>query len=142
MASHPPVWLMNLANNVAAHVISFDSPGPIGCHYHFNEEADQWEVTLFIGETEVVGGVHDGTTVASRFTLDVHRVCKLFSQVDECFWQALTADTEDDDLGAHLSVVGKHNDHSIWLRVLANAPQSVEPGREARPYVPEFSDRW
>lgn len=142
MTSHPPIWLMDFANKVAAHVMSFDNPGPIGCHYHFNDDDEQWEVSLFIGETEVVGGAFDGTTVASKFTLDIHRVCVLFSEITECYWQALTADPVEDDLGAHLSVVGSYNENSVWLRVLANAPRDVEPGREARPYVPEFSDRW
>ena len=65
----------------------------------------------------------------------------LFDEVNQCYWQALAA-SPDDDLGAHLSLEGIYKEHSVWLRVLARAPEEMEHGREARPYVNEFMDQW
>lgn len=141
MASHPPHWLMDFANKVAPHVVPFDVLAPVGCHYHLNSELNQWEVSLFVSATQVVGGRQDGSTLPSRFALDVQRVFMLFDEVNDCYWQALPASPED-DLGAHLSIDGVYKDHLVWLRVLAKAPEEMSPGREARPYVNEFRDQW
>ncbi|NOX54717.1 MAG: hypothetical protein GXP27_09815 [Planctomycetes bacterium] len=128
MAS-PPKWLEDLANRVASLMRAADVLAPIGCHFfHARFPKDQWEVTLFVGKTETVGGSQDGATTLSPFTLDLAQLMDLFSEVESFHWQALKLGPTD-ELGPHISVEGYYKGVAVWLRVLAEPPARFELGR-------------
>jgi hypothetical protein len=119
-----------------------DTLSPIGCHYFHNEEPpEQWEVSVFAARTEIVGGERDGQETSSRFTLDLKRVVRLFSEVKRLHWQGLEFGA-DDEVGSHISIEGIYLGRPVWLRILAHAPKRFESGRYAHAYQVRLEDLW
>ncbi|MCA9070899.1 MAG: hypothetical protein KDA84_18345 [Planctomycetaceae bacterium] len=137
----PPHWLSDTINRVAAQFHSVDSLAPIGCHYFHDESCDVWEVTLFISQTETVGGEYDGKRTSSRFSLDLSALESIFSEVSRFAWQALSMG-EDDDLGPHVSLEGRVQKHNVWLRIVSEPPPQFEAGRIADTTRQRFIDLW
>jgi hypothetical protein len=134
-----PHWLRDFANSVALRMTPMDLMSPLGCHIYRAEGV--WEVTLFASSTEIVGGNHDGVRRPSKFSVDLHGVCELFTEVTAFNWQALSLGP-DDELGAHISIEGNYNGHDIWLRVLSKAPRRFEPGRQSMVYQLSLEETW
>lgn len=118
-----------------------DVLAPLGCHYHHNRALDQWEVTIFVGGTEIVGGELDGQIRFSKFHLDLRELFDLFDFVDEFHWQAARMGP-DDDLGPHVSVEGAVEGRSVWLRVLAYPPARFSKGRNLIADTLKLEDVW
>ena len=135
----PPLWLAVFTNRVSEHLHALDMLAPIGCHYH--QEQDCWEVTVFCSSTEIVGGELDGQLTYSRFSVDVQAVIAEFDSVEGIEWQNEPAG-KDDDLGAHLGIVGISNHHRIWLRILSKPPKGLRSGRVAHLQSQEFIELW
>ena len=109
-------------------MIDYKDYAPIGCHFHFAKEGEEWEVTLFVSDTEVVGGPKDGVKLPSNIQLDIVHVMNLFDEFPAVHWQSAGV-SEDDELRQHISFEGKVRGHSVWLRVLKEAPDWSGPGR-------------
>lgn len=135
----PPIWLQELADGAAGCLTPVDLLSPLGCH--FTQHDLLWEVTLFVSATEIVGGHRDGTVRSSRFVVDVLALQRLFDEVEEVQWQPQRIDG-DDELGQHLSVVGRKSGEAVWLRVLSRAPDRFESGRQARVYEMLWTETW
>lgn len=116
-----------------------DLMSPIGCHYYFGD--GQWEVTLFASNTEIVGGVKDGSLRVSRFCVNLKKVVGLFSEVHELTWQSHSL-AKDDELGAHLSLEGTYAGEPVWLRILAAPPKRFKVGRQAQVYQAGWEEVW
>ena len=134
-----PPWLRELADAVAEQIAPADLLSPIGCH--FCELDGRWEISVFASSTEFVGGRRDGRRQQSKFSLNLLRVLALLDNVQACHWQS-RAIAPSDELGAHFSVEGKYQGHSVWLRVLAEAPRRFTPGRQARIHENAIVDTW
>jgi hypothetical protein len=135
----PPIWLQELADGAAGCLTPVDLLSPLGCH--FTQQDLLWEVTLFASRTEVVGGHRDGFERSSRFLVDVLALQRLFDEVEEVQWQPQRIGP-DDDLGQHLSVVGRCAGEAVWLRILSRAPERFEAGRQARVYEMLWAEKW
>ncbi|MCA9047788.1 MAG: hypothetical protein KDA89_03620 [Planctomycetaceae bacterium] len=136
-----PEWLRRFAHRAASAILDEDSHAPIGCHTHFNSVVQEWEVTVFLSATEVVGGALDGTIVPVPIQVDVTRILKLFDAVPQVHWQS-DAVSDDDDLAQHLSFQGKVHKRGVWLRMLQRAPDGVRPGRLLFAETGETRDVW
>ena len=134
-------WITDLARIVLDEVLPIDPLAPIGCHHFLNEETGQYEVTLFAAKTEIVGGADDGRQEDSRFCLDLNGIFKLFESVVDFHWQTSAAH-EEDDLGAHISIEGIYEGHSVWLRILASAPAQFDHGRTANVHTQQIENLW
>lgn len=135
----PPEWLKDFADAVVRYLVPAGAMPPVGCHYA--QEDEQWEVTLFAAATEVIGGRRDGARRPSCFSVDVLRVAQHFDDVHLIEWQAHPVDI-DDELGAHLSIEGNCSGHSVWLRILAEAPARFSAGRYARVNEQLWEEAW
>ncbi len=137
----PPAWLRWFANDAARAILDTAEHAPIGCHYHHEHEPDEWEVTIFVSDTEVVGGPRDGTLVPCQIQLDVSHAAELFDSLPRISWQA-GAVHEKEDLEQHVSFEGTVRGHAVWLRVLARAPEQAGPGRLLHAHTGELEDLW
>ncbi len=135
----PPAWLQQFADRVSEQIRAVDVLAPLGCH--FFESPDQWEITLFVSATEILGGPQDGRRRVSRFFVDVQGVCNTFDHVESVTWQAQGLGAED-DLGPHLSVEGIFRGQAIWLRIPALTPRAFEPGRVADVHQRTWEEIW
>ena len=139
MIGPPPDFISSLANSVAACLTSFEPIPPVGCHFADSEVG--WEVTVFPSMTEIVGGPDDGLRTAARVCVDVASVVSLFSAVRELTWQCMPLG-KDDELGAHLYIVGDYEGEPVCVQILASAPPNLEPGRKALFHQGLISDEW
>ena len=139
MPKSPPKWIQELADATALQIIPVDSLAPIGCHFCLADGV--WEITLFVGSTEVVGGSQDGQVHHARFNLDVQAVCRLFSTVGEISWQAHPLG-DGDELGPNVAIEGEYAKHSVRLRILAFPPQKFPSGRRAVTFGPLWEELW
>ena len=140
MAS-PPGWLQWFANDAARSIRDTSEHAPIGCHVHYAHECDEWEVTVFISDTEVVGGARDGTIVPCPIHLDVSHALELFDAMPNIHWQTGTIG-QDDDLDQYVSFEGGVGGHHVWLRILAQAPRQAGPGRILHASTGKLEDLW
>lgn len=140
MASSP-AWIEKLANEVAAEMSAMDLLAPIGCHHYYNKALRCWEISVFASRTETIGGEKDGQRLPSQFVLDLQALQDVLSSVVAFHWQALPAGP-DDEVGAHISIEGTYDGHTVWLRILAAAPERFECGRRVLVYEDRLEDRW
>ena len=128
-----------MANAVAQEIAPVDILAPIGCHYHCADGV--WEVTLFVGMTEVVGGRTDGIKRRSRFSVRLGKLDSIFAEVEHFHWQTHTLGSTD-DLGPHISLEGKYQGHPVWLRILASPPRRFPAARQAWTNEAELKELW
>lgn len=137
--SAPPLWIVNLANNVTACLEPLEPMPPLGCHYHLCERC--WEISIFPSHTEIVGGPQDGHQTAPRFRADLLAIATLFSSIEGIAWQTRSVNDED-QLGAHIAITGVCDHESVSVRVLQSAPSEFEPGRKAMTNEGCLIDTW
>jgi len=137
--SAPPEWLSEFANAAAACIHAVDYESPIGCHYHHDKTG--WEVTLFTGATEIVGGPRDGHRRVPRFGVDLVGLCSVFESIHSMRWQAHRLGSRD-DIGPHVAVEGDYGGQRIWLRIPAAAPEQFPPGCHAAPHSGHWEEVW
>ena len=141
MSNTPPAWLEALVDDITPRFRSYEPVGPIGCHFFFDPEDEQWEITMFVSRTEVMGGPTDGRITESRFFFDLLGLENLLDSVETISWQAQWI-LPDDEIGPHLSIGGIYDGHRVWLRLPASEPPSFSAGRLAAPMSGHFEDLW
>lgn len=134
-----PGWLEDLAEAIAVRLLPVDYLAPLGCHHA--DVNGVHEITLFAGSVETLGGVYDGAFVPSRFQFDMLGLAEIFENVTSFHWQPLTM-ADDDELGPHVAIEGRFNGHKVWVRILANAPESIASAVIADAYAGEFAEQW
>ena len=134
-----PDWLSGLANAAASHLTSTETVAPLGCHYCHIDGV--WEVTLFAGDTEVVGGGDDGKRQGSRFVVDVMPLLCLFTDILDCTWQP-DRFGDHDELGSHLAIIGTYSGQLVCLRVLSRSPGNLPPGRRLSAFDGTWEELW
>lgn len=139
--SAPPAWLDELANAMASEFHALGLPAPVGCHYFENTVEELWEVALFVGATEIVGGKRDGVRRNGRFGVSLLRLSELFSRIDDIYWQA-TSLGRDDELGPHISIEGEYQGHAVWVRILARPPQRFAAGQLLKVHESRVVGNW
>lgn len=136
-----PEWLLRLTENVCAAIVEQPEAAAIGCHHFFDEQRVVWELTVFFGRLEIVGGAHDGETFNAGFSLDVTSLAAEFDYPPEIRWCG-AAQGRTDDLGAHLSLEGLWHGRRVWLRFLSQAPAHLGPGSQLLATTGEFRPLW
>jgi hypothetical protein len=128
-----PFWLNELFDAIAEGLTPDSLMGPLG--FRWLEEEGFWEIDAYPTPVELVGGAADGAVVAPGFTLDLERLRAAFDQIDDLGWNALGWPDGD---GPFVWVEGAFQGHSVFLRILAEAPEGEEPGAKLR--VPKKGD--
>lgn len=121
----PPAWLEALIDTVSHCIEAHNLMGPLA--YWYGTEEELTELVIFPTPVELVGGATDGAVVVSGFSLDVQGLQAAFERVDALYWQAHSLGPHDGE-GPHLSLEGVYQGHEVWLRLLADPPEEVEPG--------------
>lgn len=145
MAS-PPEWITPLANALSAHLVPAALPAPLGAHVQLgapHEESNEevWEVSVFYGKTEIVGGPDDGRRTDTAFWLDLEGAFRVLNRVDRFYWQTVSLGPND-DLGSHVAIEGDYLGHPVRLRMLAAAPKQFPSARSADTIKGTFLDLW
>jgi hypothetical protein len=127
-----PVWLPEFVDQVAELFEPFVDVGRVGFECAPNTE--RWEVSMYLGSTEVVGGKVDGELRPVAFQFDLSRLATIFDRIDECHWSAFPAGTVADDSDvatgekSFVTIVGSYRVNGLRLRIFGSPPADVTPG--------------
>lgn len=140
-----PDWITALAAALAEHFVAAAVPSPMGAHVQRSTDADApdgvWEVSLFYGKTEIVGGPQDGQRTDTPFWLDLNGVRGVFDRISGFHWQAAPLGPRD-DLGPHVAIEGDYRGNPVRVRILAAAPTQFPSARSADTHKGTFIDLW
>lgn len=139
--TNAPCWLNSLVNDVISCFTELGETPPIGCHFFHVRDSDTWEVALFVGRAEIVGGADDGRELPVLMVIDVGAVCELFDAPPKVGWQAARG-TAEADLGTYLSFSGQSQGKRVLLRILEEPPDWVGIGRLVDATTGQFRDLW
>ena len=122
-----PDWLVDTINNIAD---SFDPASDVArVGYDCQIDEGRWNVGLYLGRTEIVGGRDDGLSRHAAFSFNIGELLEQFASVDSCRW-----DTGTDDEGqaslihSFLEVTGSIDSNAVCLRIHAIPPNDAGPG--------------
>ena len=128
VSAPPPAWLRWFVSDASKGILDRGNVAPVGCHHYFDTESGVWEISLFVSDTEIVGGPCDGKLISSGLQVDILKVSEAFDAPPAVYWQSEALE-EDDQLGNHLSLEGAARGNPVWLRILHQAPRWAGPGR-------------
>jgi hypothetical protein len=91
---------------------------------------DRWEVSVFLGAQESVGGAQDGELMPINFRFDVAGLTRMFERVHSVNWNAIpcTYGADDGLFESFLTIDGMAAGERISLQVHALAPREIGPG--------------
>lgn len=127
-----PVWLPEFVDQVAELFEPFVDVGRVGFECAPNTE--RWEISMYLGSTEVVGGRVDGELRPVAFQFDLARLETIFDRIDECHWSAFPAGSvegNDEPFAAersYITIVGCYRENLLRLRVVGTPPADTAPG--------------
>jgi hypothetical protein len=136
-----PLWLRSFVDDMLQGILCKVTRAPMGCHFAFDDEAGLWEVTLFAGKSQVLGGPHDGMTVPTGMELDISRILLAFDHIPIITWQSEKYSAED-ELGNHVSVQGYCQGNHVHLRVLHDAPEWTGLSQRIHASTGRIEDLW
>lgn len=123
-----PAWVTQFVNNAAELFEPIDDVGRVG--FDCQVADDCWEVALYLGSTEIVGGKEDGQFRFSGFDFDLRALIGQFHEVENI--QLATSDDGGDDspsvLRSNVMIEGRIDDNRIRVRVHSIPPGDVGPG--------------
>ena len=127
-----PVWLPEFVDQVAELFEPFVDVGRVG--FECAPSTQRWEVAMYLGSTEVVGGKVDGELRPVAFQFDLARLETIFDRIDECRWSAFPAGTVEGGAEpvsaerSYVTIVGRYRDNLLRLRVFGTPPANTAPG--------------
>jgi hypothetical protein len=126
MIAPPPAWLTNLIELIMEH-LDVHSPGAFGYRYGQEEDDEVWEIMLYPTPVELQGGSADGEWVFPGFSLDLKPLYEAFDTVDVLYWTSQSFGPHDQD-NPSIAFEGRFQGHSVYLSILAYAPDDELPG--------------
>ena len=127
-----PVWLAEFVDQIAELFEPYVDMGRVG--YECTPSTQRWEISMYLGCTEVVGGRVDGEVRPVAFQFDLARLETVFDELDDCRWSAFPAGTVGDDADtscgerSYLTVIGRYRENLVRLRVYCTPPADSTPG--------------
>lgn len=124
-----PGWLLTLISDLAQGFEPFQGVARVG--YEAQQGESGWEVALFLGETELVGGAEDGELCPVNFRYDIKILDRLFDALESVHWNAFPSSHVCFDDVADLSMLivrGVVRGEAVQVQIHAGPPDSVGPG--------------
>jgi hypothetical protein len=129
-----PDWINGLIEEAAGSFEPLVGVARVGYECLPNEGG--WEVSLYLGTVELVGGKSDGQTRHPDFRCDLKRLLEQFARIDEVEWTVLPNGPNEQDLAQQSTIVieGLVGSSRVRLQVRSSAPDTIGPG------LREFAD--
>jgi hypothetical protein len=130
-----PVWLTEFVDQIAELFEPFIDVGRVGFECAPGE--DRWDISMYLGRTELVGGEVDGEARPVAFQFDLAALNRIFDHLESCHWNAFPAGTvPDGDAGGErsfISLVGGYRESTVRLRIFGTPPDDTAPGLRQYP---------
>jgi hypothetical protein len=121
-----PDWLAEFINAAADCFDPLDGVGRVG--FETRPAEGRWEVAMYLGSTEVIGGPQDGESQPAAFAFDLLGLMGMFTRVDQLSWTAQPVSAISDRIDARVTVEGLVGEHEIVLHVCSLPPEEAGPG--------------
>ena len=123
-----PGWVTEFVEQVAELFEPLEDDGRVGFDCQLCEQ--RWQVSLFLGATEQVGGQDDGRLEYANFQFDLKRLLDCFEEIDRFRWTAYPAglDGEDETSPSSITLDGRVAGESLRLQIHSHPPQDAGPG--------------
>ena len=123
-----PAWVVEFVEQAAALFEPFSGVARPG--FECCRAENRWEIALFLGKTEVVGGPDDGHLSPVNFMFDVAALSRLFERVDALRWNAFpdchVCNEGEMDL-SFLVAEGQVRGELVSVQVHAGPPNAAGP---------------
>lgn len=119
-----PSWLNELVERAAPLFDPFCELGRVGFASELTDEG--WEVRLYLGSHEVVGGRHDGDRREPGFQFNVSGLTDLFSTVNEMTWTVASQGPFGG--GSFLMINGFYSGQPVCVKVYSKPPKEAGVG--------------
>jgi len=127
-----PEWLRDLADDLCEAFEPLSGEARVGYESRLSE--DRWELRLFIGQTELVGGDRDGQSEYVNFRLDLSVLVQQFDLVERCEWVAMPQHGAGySPNSSHLVVDGEWRTQPVRVWISSLPPGSLGPGARRFP---------
>jgi hypothetical protein len=126
-----PQWLTDLIGRVSELFNPAAEVARVGFECRLTEES--WELLMFLGSTEIVGGPEDGQTRFANFRFDLLTLIDNFTQVDQVEWNArpFACSNEVEPSQSFLQITGRIDEEPLRLMIFSAPPADVGPGIRA-----------
>jgi hypothetical protein len=124
-----PAWIVTLIDDAAQLFQPFRGEARAG--YECVQIGEEWEISLFLGANEAMGGADDGRRNAVNFRFDIKSLLNLFDTVASTFWSAMPDSRdffEEESMVSFIALEGQKNGTTIRLQLHATSPQEADPG--------------
>lgn len=124
-----PAWLVQFVEDLAQRFEPFRGVARAG--YECLTSESGWEVALFLGEQEMMGGADDGQLRPINFRFNLLNLTACFDVVDTLFWNAFPSSHvcfEDVADLSFLAIEGIVHSERVRVQIHAGPPDSVGPG--------------
>lgn len=135
--SHPsvrqPDWLATLLDRLCDCIEPIRGEARVGYDLYFADPL--WQIDLFLGRTEMVGGIMDGQSEYVNFTANIPGILSLFGKVERCEWLAMPGlpslgITED---ASGLFIEGTWENEPVRVALRSVPPSNAAPGLRQYP---------
>jgi len=127
---HRPDWLRDFIKKAASLFEPLTNIGRVG--YDCQADERGWNVCLYLGTTEIIGGPKDGQIEHAGFVIDMKQLMAIFQDVQRFEWYSINNENDDrfqEPIRSVLTLNGHiEGGHFIQLELLASPPRYVGPG--------------
>lgn len=114
-----PEWMDTLIQDVAAQFHPLGTVARVG--YECEPTETGWQLRMYLGSSEVVGGKDDGRSQVANFDLGILKLIKCFDDVTDITWSSI-ASTPDTGR-SFITLDGIKGQQSVCLKVYAFPPR-------------------
>lgn len=124
-----PGWLTEMIDELANLFEPISISGRVG--YDCTWQDDHWNLQMYLGRVELVGGMRDGLQKPLNFEFDVRVLLKYFSTLERVIWTSIPDEQANESSlrtsPAGLLVSGTVADQHLILTILEQAPLETAP---------------
>ncbi len=124
-----PDWLLALIDEVSQLFEPYRGVARAG--YECVQVGREWEISLYLGATETMGGAEDGRRAPINFRFDLKGLLGQFDAVHTYLWNALPECGdffEDESMVSFVTLEGEKKGTTIRLQIHATSPMESGPG--------------
>lgn len=125
-----PGWLVAFIDDVSQLFEPYRGVARAG--YECVQIGQEWEVSLYLGSTETMGGADDGRLAPVNFRFDLKGISDKFDTITNFVWNALPDSgeffEEEEAMVSFIAVEGTKNGATLRLQLHATSPLDSGPG--------------
>ncbi|WP_437227651.1 hypothetical protein SH661x_000484 [Planctomicrobium sp. SH661] len=129
-----PAWMTQFVDRLSDRFEPFSGVARVG--YECSQSEGVWNLAVFLGELEIVGGAEDGELRPVNFRFDLNEISRDFETVEGVYWNAFPNShvcfESMADL-SFLSIEGMVQGQPVRVHLHAGPPDSVGPGLREHP---------